>query len=171
MSGIAAYVAIGSNINPEKHVPDALKKLKNALRVTGISTHYRTAPLENRHEQDDYLNGVWQLETKMRPAELKQLFRDLEGLSGRIHNEDRYASRTLDLDLLLWDQLTDSNLKLPDPDILKRPFLYVPLLELDPGLQWPLTGQLVKDIVDYRPVLLMRADEDMTELLEGIINE
>ncbi len=92
MSGIAAYVAVGSNINPEKHVPDALKELKKALRVTSISTHYGTAPLENRHEQDDYLNGVWRLETEMRPEDLKRFFRDLERLSGRIHNEDSVSS-------------------------------------------------------------------------------
>ena len=171
MSGIVAYVAVGSNVNPEKHVPDALVRLKNALRVKGISTHYRTVPLKNRHEQDDYLNGVWQLETEMRPEELKRFFRDLERLSGRIHNNDRYASRTLDLDLLLWDQLRDSDLELPHPDILKRPFLFVPLLELDPGLQWPLTGHLLKDMVDYGRVLSMQTDEEMTEFLKGIINE
>jgi 2-amino-4-hydroxy-6-hydroxymethyldihydropteridine diphosphokinase len=170
MSGIAAYVAVGSNINPEKHVPDALNKLKKTLRVTGISTHYGTAPLENRHEQDDYLNGVWQLETEMRPKELKRFFRDLERLSGRIHNEDRYASRSLDLDLLLWDQLTDSDLGLPDPDVLTRPFLFVPLLELDPELRWPLTGNSLGDLVDYNLASLMQADNKMTEYLKGMIN-
>lgn len=171
MSVITAYIAIGSNIKPEDHVPEALKYLRKVAQVSGISTHYRTPPLKHEVSQEDYLNGVWRVETNLTPFELKDIFREMEKRSGRIRQNDSYAPRTLDLDLLMWADLVDSGLGIPDEDVLVRPFLFGPLIELDDRLIWPLTSRLLKDMVDISQLQLLRADEDMTLLLRGIINE
>ena len=60
MKGIEAYISVGSNIEPEKNIPEALEKLKKYVRVKAISTFYRTIPI-GRPEQSAFLNGVWQI--------------------------------------------------------------------------------------------------------------
>jgi 2-amino-4-hydroxy-6-hydroxymethyldihydropteridine diphosphokinase len=165
-----AYVAVGSNINPDIHVPEALIVMRKEFRISSVSTHYRTEPLNNRKKEERYLNGVWKIHTGLVPGTLKKIFGNIEDQFGRIRRNDSYAPRTLDLDLLLWDNLIDNELGLPDMDILVRPFLYGPLLELDKELLWPLTRRPLRDMVDSSQVSGLEADEKMTELLRGIID-
>lgn len=171
MPVITAYVAIGSNIEPELHVPEALRYLCREAHLSGISTTYRTAPIRHGGNQGDFLNGVWRIETEKTPRELKDSFREIESIFGRVRQADPYAPRTLDLDLLMWSDLVDSGLGIPDEDILKRSFLFGPLIELDEKLIWPLTCRPLKDMVDISQIPLLQADEEMTLLLKGIINE
>ena len=170
MDSVSAYVAVGSNIEPETHIPSALTKLKSRITVSAVSTHYRTAPLGNRSDQDDYLNGVWRLETIETPHVLRQLFRSMEMDYGRLRTSDKYGPRTLDLDLLLWAELVDSSAGLPDMDILERPFLYEALLEFDENLIWPLTRRPLRDIVPYGRSASLISDEYMTGVLRGLID-
>lgn len=66
---------MGSNINPEKHIPEALKSVQAFAVVTGISTHFRTLPVNNDHSQNNYLNGVWRMTTELTTPELISGFR------------------------------------------------------------------------------------------------
>ena len=131
-----AFIAIGSNINPAENVRKAIVLLARQEKLTGISMVYRTEPL-GRPEQPRYYNCVVEIETGIAPADLKQnLLRPIEDALGRTRTADKYASRTIDLDLIVYDDLTldTEDIKLPDPQILTRPFLALPLFELAPDL-------------------------------------
>ena len=170
MDHVSAYIAVGSNIDVEAHVPEALHKLSAYMEVDAVSSHYRTAPMGGRVGDADYLNGVWCLRAEGSPGEIREFCRSLEYEAGRTRGQDRYSPRTLDLDLLLWGTLIDPDIGLPDPEILERPFLYIPLLELDKDLIWPLTRKPLRDMVPGNPPEILRYDEVMTDILRGIIN-
>ena len=143
------YVSIGSNIEPERHIPMALTRLAKRVRLDGISTFYRSAPL-GRPEQPSFLNGVCRLFTDLSPRELKfNCLRPLEDELGRLRTQDAYAARPIDLDIVLFGNLMvqESDLEIPDPDIRKRAFLAVPLWELAPEAILPDTGEALKTVV------------------------
>jgi len=83
---------------------------------------------------------VVEIETNFSPEELKyKVLRKIEKDLGRRRSRDKYASRTIDLDLILYDELIvkGDNFTLPDPQIAKRPYLAIPLYELNPALVLP----------------------------------
>lgn len=133
-----AYISVGANIAPEANIQRGLVLLARSTVITGVSTFYRTAPID-RPRQPLYLNGVVRLLTERTPARLNDLLHEVEHAVGRVRTEDRYAPRTLDLDLLLYGDAAFSvgGLEIPDPDIKRRPFLAAGLLELDPALRLP----------------------------------
>ena len=129
-----AFVAVGSNLRPEENVRAALARLAKLARVWRLSTFYRTPPW-NRPEQGDFINGVVELETDLPSGELRARLREVEAALGRVRTADKYAARTLDLDLIAYEGAGDP--ALPDPEIAARPFLAVPLAELAPDLSLP----------------------------------
>lgn len=134
-----AYVGVGSNIEPEKNIPLALKMLAEKARVTRISTFYLTQPTGTT-DSPAFYNGAVRIETDTAPRELKfDVLRKIEDDLGRIRTGDRYSPRTIDLDIVLYDNVVvrEPGLVLPDPDIVTRVFLAAPLLELDPELVLP----------------------------------
>jgi len=123
---VIVYLGIGSNIDPEINLLKALNLLAQSVKVLAISTHYRTAPLAGRSEQADYINGVWEIETDRSFDQLKTLLQEIESVCGRVRSEDTYASRPIDLDILLFDDFVDE-------DLFMRPFLSYSLMELAPN--------------------------------------
>ena len=93
---------------------------------------YRSAPV-GRLDQPDFINAVAQMETALSPHELLKALLDVERAHGRVR-EYRDGPRTLDLDLLIYDdlQFTDSALTLPHPRMHQRAFVLQPLLEIAP---------------------------------------
>jgi len=143
-----AFIAMGSNVNPAVNVRAAVRRLTCAETVTGISTVYRTAA-EGRPEQPDYYNAVVAIETAATPEALKRgCLRRIEAELGRRRTADKYAARTMDLDLIWYDELVvaGQELTLPDPAIVRRAFWAVPLAELAPDLVFPDSGVRVVDV-------------------------
>ncbi len=143
---VRAYIAIGSNIDPAANVRLAIQSLAKQAHLTGISMVYRTAAL-GRPEQPPYYNCVAEIETEIPPLELKRgLLRSIENSLGRIRSADKFAARTIDLDLIVYgDRVMDeAGLKLPDPEIVERPFLAIPLCELAPDMA--LAGRRIAEI-------------------------
>jgi 2-amino-4-hydroxy-6-hydroxymethyldihydropteridine diphosphokinase len=131
------FVAVGSNLDPEENVTRALRLLETEVGIRGVSTFYRT-PALGRPEDPPYVNGVIEVGDSLGPRELKQLLRRVEEVLGRERVADRYAPRSMDLDLLIYgDQESSSGVTLPHPDIRERPFVAFPLLELAPDLTLP----------------------------------
>lgn len=125
----------------------ALEQLIQEERLTAISMVYRTQPV-GPPGQPLFLNCVVEIRTDVPPRELKlRVLRGIEARLGRVRNNDKFAARTIDLDLILYDDLVTSSidLVLPDPDIPRRPFLAIPLYELEPGLVLPGSGLRVQD--------------------------
>ena len=170
MSDAVAYLSVGSNIGPERHVPAALAALCAVVDVTGVSTHYRTEPLGAAISREVFLNGVWRFESSLPLDSVRRLLRSIESREGRIRGPDRNAPRTLDLDLLLWGATVDREAGIPDGDVLTRPFLYHPLIELDPRLLWPTNGRPLRDMPPPVPLAAMEPDWEMTERLRGLID-
>jgi len=138
------FITIGSNIDPERHLPEAVKRLAGEIRVVGVSRVYETAPVGATGP--NFLNAAVMAETDTPPALFKfGLLRPIEALLGRVRTDDKNAPRTIDLDIALYGQLTlddpRNGIRLPDPDILTRAHVALPLADLDPNFVHPVTGE------------------------------
>ena len=148
------FIGLGSNINPARNVARALRQLALHGRILGVSTVYRTPP-EGRPEQPWYFNCVVALETTKTPLELKQdALRRIERELGRVRSADRYAARTIDLDLLLYDDLVveRDDLTLPDPHVFQRAYLAHGVYELAPELALPGSGRPIASVAAALPI-------------------
>jgi 2-amino-4-hydroxy-6-hydroxymethyldihydropteridine diphosphokinase len=130
-----AFVALGSNLgDPEKNVRQAVAALAELpqSQLVCSSSLYRTAPVDAA-DQPDYINAVAQLSTELAPRALLAALLDIENRFGR-KRSFRNAPRTLDLDLLLYDEqcLAEPGLCVPHPRMHQRAFVLAPLLELAP---------------------------------------
>ncbi|MEO8331873.1 MAG: 2-amino-4-hydroxy-6-hydroxymethyldihydropteridine diphosphokinase [Gallionella sp.] len=162
-----AYIAIGSNIDPAENVRAAIRCLARQTRITGISMVYCTGAI-GRPEQPHYYNCVVEIETDVPPAELKYtILRRIENDLGRKRTEDKYAPRTIDLDLIVYGDLTldAQDIELPDPEILERPFLAIPLFELAPDLVLPGYNRRIREIAAKLPQDEMEPLQDYAGLL------
>jgi len=140
-----AYVALGANLgDPKATVLAAFAALANLpeSRVARCSSLYRTAPV-GILSQPDFVNAVVLLETTLAPETLLDALLDIEARFGRIRRE-RNGPRTLDLDLLLYDdiELELPRLTLPHPRLHLRAFVLLPLAEVAPELAIPRRGSV-----------------------------
>ena len=160
------FVSVGSNVNPEENVTRALRLLDEEIGIRGISTFYRT-PALNRPKDPSFLNGVVEVGDALGPFELKASLQRIERALGRERGSDRYAPRTLDLDLILYGDrvLSSDALMLPHPDIRDRPFVAIPLLELAPDLILPDSRITLRSIVDSLSPYPMEPLRDLTRRL------
>ncbi|RTR05482.1 2-amino-4-hydroxy-6-hydroxymethyldihydropteridine diphosphokinase [Halomonas nitroreducens] len=135
-----AWIGLGSNLDgPHDHVERALDEL-DALPLTRrrrASRRYASRPV-GPADQPDFVNAVAELETRLSPLALLDQLQALEQHHGRVRAR-RWGPRTLDLDLLLFDdrQLSTPRLTLPHPEMVRRAFVLVPLAELAPELRLP----------------------------------
>lgn len=150
---VRAFVAIGSNIDPAINVRSAIELLARRLSVIRLSTVYKTQP-EERLEQEDFYNCVVEIQTDLPPRDLKfHVLRMIETQLKRQRTPDKYAPRTIDMDLILYGDLTlnENDLVLPDPDIVRRFFVAAPLEEFDPDLILPGSDVRISDIAARLP--------------------
>lgn len=133
---VPAYVALGANLGDARRtVRQAVQDLGRLpqTRLVRVSSLYRTAPVDS--SGPDYINAVAEVATSLTPHALLAELQRLELAAGR---ERPYlnAPRTLDLDILLYDDLTlDSpTLTIPHPRMATRAFVLVPLAEIAPQL-------------------------------------
>ena len=144
-----AFISIGSNIEPELHLPLAVKKLIVLGKSIKVSSVFQN-PSIGSTPQPDFLNAAVSIETSFSPTEIRKKLRNIEHELGRVRTSDRYAPRTMDLDLCILDDiiLELPENRLPDPDILKRPHLAIPLAELDPDFIHPITKERLSVIAE-----------------------
>lgn len=138
-----AFVGLGSNLDdPQKQILRALQALDTLphTRVLAQSSLYRSAPI-GYLEQPDFINAVAKLETVLSPRALLDALLGLERECGRTR-EFRNAPRTLDLDVLLYDDLCchEHGLAIPHPQMHLRAFVLRPLLEIAPECVIPGIG-------------------------------
>ena len=138
------YVGLGSNLEgPAEQVRVAVRELARLprIRLCATSGLYRSPPMKEM-DQPDYINAVVRIETDLEPEQLLLELQQIERQHGRKERHEPWASRTLDLDLLLWGQERRSNetLTLPHPGLHERAFVLAPLHELDKDLEVPGRG-------------------------------
>jgi 2-amino-4-hydroxy-6-hydroxymethyldihydropteridine diphosphokinase len=139
-----AFIGLGSNLGErETHVRLALDDLARMpeTRLVRASSLYDTEPV-GEVDQPNFLNAVAQIDTELTARQLLWNLQLIERRLGRVRTR-RWGPRTIDLDLLLYGDLIvdEPDLQVPHPELLKRSFVLVPLLELDPALVHPATGE------------------------------
>jgi 2-amino-4-hydroxy-6-hydroxymethyldihydropteridine diphosphokinase len=146
-------IAMGSNINSEHNLREAVRRLSSRCRVLAVSPVYETAPV-GKTDQPNFLNAAVLIETDLTAAELKtNVLQAIEQELGRVRTEDKNAPRTIDLDISLFNnEVFDMEQRhIPDPDILKYPHMAVPLADLAPEQRHPETGQTLRQIARGLP--------------------
>ena len=134
-----AYVALGSNLGDRlEHLRAAARRLDatRGIDVIRSSRVYETEPVGP--PQPPYLNAVVEVETALTPHELLEAARGVEDSLGRVRAE-RWGPRTIDVDILVYDELTvdEPDLEIPHPRMHERGFVLVPLGELDADAMLP----------------------------------
>jgi 2-amino-4-hydroxy-6-hydroxymethyldihydropteridine diphosphokinase len=141
---VKAYIGLGSNLGErESMIRQALEAMA-ALPDTELvraSSLYDTEPVGDT-EQPNFLNAVAELETDLAPRQLLWNLLLIEKRLGRERTR-RWGPRTIDLDLLLYgaEIVEEDDLRVPHPELTRRAFVLVPLIELDPLLVHPVTGE------------------------------
>lgn len=138
--------------------------------MQSVSLAYQSKPIGDR-EQPDFLNAAVLLSVNEEPAKLRTLLREIEISLGRVRTEDKYASRTIDLDLVLLGDRVDPKFQIPDPDILTREHLAVPLAELDPDFCHPTTGEALGTIASRLRSSELRPHRKVSQRLLLILAE
>lgn len=134
-----AYLGVGSNLDAEDNVRLAFRELHERFSVQQISTVYRSKAVG--FEGADFLNAVVCIETELSPYDLCVQLESIHELAGRRRRPEKFVSRTLDIDLLLYDRLVVDKppVRLPREDVLRFSFVLRPLAEIAPDYRHPLT--------------------------------
>ena len=146
------YLGLGSNIDAEANLRNAVASLREQFGDTELSPVYRSPPLG--FDGVDFLNLVVRFSTEKAPGDLLDYFETLHEQAGRVRSDDKYMSRPLDIDMLLYGDVVDPEppLRVPRRDILEHSFVLRPLAELAPDLVHPVTGATMKAIwKDFDP--------------------
>jgi 2-amino-4-hydroxy-6-hydroxymethyldihydropteridine diphosphokinase len=143
-------VTLGSNIEPEVNLPAAVRMLSARLAVRSVSRAYETEPVGSRG-QPHFLNAAVLAHVDLPPLVLKhQVLRRIEADLGRVRTEDRFAPRTIDLDIALFGNLVllgpDGRVVIPDPDLLRYAHAVVPAADVAPDLVHPTDGRSLRAI-------------------------
>ena len=139
------YLGLGSNIDPVNNLRRGIHELGKRFGELALSDVYQSAAVG--FEGDDFLNLVVALETDESPQHINEAIEAIHRLAGRRRGEERFSSRPLDIDLLLYDDLVVDAppLRLPRSDILEYSFVLRPLAELAPCLRHPCTGRTLAE--------------------------
>ena len=137
------YLGLGSNTRPQANLQLGVRELRERFALKAISSVYRNKAVG--FTGDEFLNIVVCVETEMSPAEICRQLEEIHTLAGRRRATDPFASRTLDIDLLLYDRLIidAAPVRVPRTDVLEYSFVLGPLAEIAPDLVHPVTGRTI----------------------------
>lgn len=144
-----AYLGLGSNIgNKKENIEKALGLLEayEDIRITAVSSYYETDPV-GYLEQDCFLNIAVTIETSLKPKQLLCCCNEIENQLKR-KREIRWGPRTLDVDILLYENYfsQDEELTIPHPRMCERSFVMIPLYEIAKDIR--VLDQDIKSIVE-----------------------
>ncbi len=135
------YLSIGSNIDREVNIRGGVADLKKTFGEVTLSRVYESESVG--FEGDNFYNLVAAIDTAMTPVEVSNTLHEIEAEHGRTREGPRFSSRTLDIDLLIYDELitSDNGLQLPRDEITKNAFVLWPLAEIAPEEKHPVIKQ------------------------------
>ena len=134
------YISIGSNIDKEIYIPASIKALGQFFGELIISSIYNSEAVG--FAGDSFYNLVVGFNSELTVKEVAKQLRNIELANGRSRESQKFSSRTLDLDLLLYDDLiiNDGRLQIPRDEIESYAFVLEPLAEIAPTLKHPISG-------------------------------
>jgi 2-amino-4-hydroxy-6-hydroxymethyldihydropteridine diphosphokinase len=155
-----AYLGLGANLGDRLATLQRAVDLLDAEGVHAVvsSRVWETDPVGGPAGQPAFLNAVVRVETELSPADLLAACHRVEAALGRVR-EERWGPRTIDVDVLLYDDVTttDPDLTIPHPRMAERLFVLLPLMDIDPDPTLPdgtrlLTVPAIGGIDGARPV-------------------
>lgn len=147
----SVYISLGSNIHPRANICSCIQRLRQDFPDVVFSRVYQTPAAG--FAGNPFLNLAAGFTTDLTPAALKDYLRELENAHGRIRGTEKFSSRTLDADLLLYDGLNlQPEQNLPHKDVLTYPFVLFPLAEIAPTLPYPGLGRSLAQLAQASPL-------------------
>lgn len=131
------YIGVGSNIAPAEHVRAAVAALRERFGRLDVSSVYESRPVG--FDGANFYNLAVGFDTELSVDAVADTMQAIEDAQGRDRTVPRFAARTIDLDVLLYDDmvLDKPHLHLPRPEILERAFVLQPLAEIAPDVVHP----------------------------------
>ena len=153
------FLSLGSNLGDRRqHVQLGLERLaaERAIRVVARSRLYETEPWPERRVVRErwYLNCAVEIETWLPPRHLLGRLHQIEAAAGRVRDAgprpEVYPDRTLDIDILLYDDrvVSDQDLQIPHPFLHERRFVLLPLADIAPEVEHPTLYQTIREILE-----------------------
>ena len=146
-----ALLSLGSNIEPRTHLDQAVAALRRRFPSVVVSRYYRTAAVG--FDGADFLNAAAIIDSDLEPDDLNHWLHRLEAELGRRRGGPRFSSRTLDIDIVYFDDrvMTGAgHLQLPRPE-LEHAFVLGPLAEIAPGFVDPVRRRPLAELWSAHP--------------------
>ena len=141
---VQIYVGIGSNIDREKNISGGITELKKKFESVIVSPVYECASCG--FEGADFLNLVAGFETEQDIEQVSNSLRDIEFRFGRKRSQERFSSRTLDIDILLYGDYINAEKGIPRADIVDYDFVLKPFVDIAPDLIHPQMGKKLSSL-------------------------
>jgi 2-amino-4-hydroxy-6-hydroxymethyldihydropteridine diphosphokinase len=141
-----AYLSLGSNVDPERHLARAVDELRARFGAVTVSTMLRTPAVG--FDGPDFLNAAAIVETDLDIVALDAWLHALEDAHGRRRDVPRFSDRPLDIDIVFYDDLVfrgPGNLQVPRPE-LRHAFVLQPLAEVAPDFRDPVSGRTLGEL-------------------------
>jgi len=141
-----AYISIGSNVDAKTNIRAALAALEARYGKLNLSTIYQNSAVG--FDGDDFLNLVVAVDTEQSIPEFVESLHKIEATQGRIRNTAKFSSRTLDMDLLLYDSevFHSASISIPRDEITRYAFVLQPLFELIPDYTHPSLNKTIAEL-------------------------
>ena len=136
------YISVGSNVDRDRHTRGGINALKTYFSEIELSRVYESEAVGFKGSH--FYNLVVGAKTALPIDEVCRVLKRIESEHGRVRGEKKFSPRTLDLDLLLFDDvITDEGVEIPRGEICTNAFVLQPLAEIAPELVHPTTGETI----------------------------
>ncbi|MEO6801462.1 MAG: 2-amino-4-hydroxy-6-hydroxymethyldihydropteridine diphosphokinase [Rhodanobacter sp.] len=146
------YLSLGSNLEPRRHLPAAIRELREHFGELIVSPAYASAAVG--FDGAEFVNLAVGLDTAMSPEALNHWLHALENRHGRRRDVPRYSDRTLDIDIVFYGELVldgPGHLQIPRNE-LQHAFVLRPMADIAPDLRHPITGRSMVELWTAFPV-------------------